>query len=124
MPFAFSVEHSHASIGARTADEAQPGGAMGLVTFDDAAGVRWRVWRVELPSSRAHLMDPEFRGGWLVFERMDERERRRMSRVPDDWTSLPPERLADLLAMAVPVTTPRSQTSEQLRTARPPDPET
>ena len=97
---------------------------MGLVTFDDADGVKWRVWRVELPSARAHLMDAEFRGGWLVFERMDELERRRLSRVPDDWTSLGPDRLVDLLALAVPVTTPRSLTSEQLRAARPPDPDT
>ena len=95
---------------------------MGLITFDDAQGVRWRVWRVELPSARAHLMDAEYRGGWLVFERMDELERRRLSQVPDDWSSLSPARLAALCAAATPVTTPRSTTVEIPRAPFRPDP--
>jgi hypothetical protein len=83
------------------------GGCMGLITFDDMDGARWRVWRVDMPTERAHLMDAQYRSGWLVFERMDESERRRLSEVPDDWSSLPPARLAELCAVANPVTPSR-----------------
>jgi hypothetical protein len=38
---------------------------------------------------------------------MDESERRRLSEVPDDWSSLPPARLAELCAVANPVTPSR-----------------
>ena len=87
---------------------------MGLITFDDREGVRWRVWKVETPSAQAHLMDKNFRAGWLVFEREDERERRRLSQVPDDWSSLPPGRLDELLRLAIPATTPRSGSTQQI----------
>jgi len=30
---------------------------MGLIEFADKDGVRWRVWHVDTPPSRAHLMD-------------------------------------------------------------------
>ena len=76
---------------------------MGLIEFADKDGVRWRVWHVDTPASRAHLMDPQFRKGWLVFEREDGTDRRRLSQVPDDWASLPRERLALLCAIAAPV---------------------
>jgi hypothetical protein len=86
---------------------------MGLVEFADKDGTRWRVWHVETPASRAHLMDPQYRNGWLVFEQEDGTERRRLNQVPDDWASLRPERLAQLCRMAVPVvagrTTPTGQ---------------
>ena len=76
---------------------------MGLVEFADKHGVRWRVWHVETPPSRAHLMDPQYRNGWLVFEQEDGTERRRLNQVPEDWASLAPERLALLCDLAVPV---------------------
>ena len=76
---------------------------MGLVDFADTEGVRWRVWHVETPPSRAHLMDPQYRNGWLVFEREDGTDRRRLNQVPEDWASLAPERLAHLCRIAVPV---------------------
>lgn len=76
---------------------------MGLIDFADNEGVRWRVWHVETPPARAHLMDPQYRNGWLVFEREDGTERRRLNQVPDDWTSLSPERLTLLCRVAVPV---------------------
>jgi hypothetical protein len=47
-------------------------------------------------------MDPLYRNGWLVFERADGSERRRLNQVPDDWASLPSERLALLCAVAAP----------------------
>ena len=93
---------------------------MGLVEFADKDGVRWRLWQVETPASRAHLMDPQFRNGWLVFEREDGTERRRLNQVPDDWASLPRERLALLCQIAAPVVAPRNGASGQHAvTARP-----
>ena len=86
---------------------------MGLVEFSDNDGVRWRVWHVDTPPARAHLMDPQYRNGWLVFERQDGTDRRRLNQVPEDWASLSRERLALLCAVAVPVaaakTTPTGQ---------------
>lgn len=76
---------------------------MGLVEFADTDGVRWRVWHVETPPSRAHLMDPQYRNGWLVFEREDGSDRRRLNRVPDDWASMTSEQLAHFCRDAVPV---------------------
>lgn len=86
---------------------------MGLIEFADGDGVRWRVWHVETPASRAHLMDPQYRNGWLVFEREDATERRRLNQVPDDWTSMSPTRLAQLCEIAVPVVAQKTPTSGQ-----------
>jgi hypothetical protein len=86
---------------------------MGLIEFSDKQGVRWRVWHVDTPPSRAHLMDPQYRKGWLVFEREDGTDRRRLSQVPDDWTALPGERLALLCAVAAPVAAIKPSTTGQ-----------
>ena len=86
---------------------------MGLQTFTDPEGVCWRVWKVDMPASRAHLMEANFRTGWLVFEREDEKERRRLSQVPEDWASLGPARLNQLRELAIVVTTPRMGTTQQ-----------
>jgi hypothetical protein len=94
-------------------------GAVGLIDFKDAEGVSWRVWRVETPSASAHLVDPNYRSGWLVFEREDGTERRRLQQVPEDWSSLSPERLAKLCAVASPVTPGRNTpTGQQLAWSR------
>jgi hypothetical protein len=85
--------------------------AVGLIEFDDTDGIRWRVWHVETPPARAHLMDPFFRNGWLVFEREDGSERRRLSQVPEDWAALDPGHLAQLCAVAVPVMAGRTGTT-------------
>ena len=74
---------------------------MGLLMFQDAQGVRWRVWQVETPQARAHLMDASYRNGWLVFEKEDGSERRRLAQVPEDWAHLAPDHLARLCALAV-----------------------
>src|SRR6478672_10686238 len=93
---------------------------MGLIEFADKDGVRWRVWHVDTPASRAHLMDPQFRKGWLVFEREDGTDRRRLSQVPDDWTALPRERLALLCAVAGPVEPPQLASRPHGRGTTPP----
>jgi hypothetical protein len=93
---------------------------VGLLNFTDDDGVRWRVWHVETPAARAHLMDPSYRSGWLVFEREDGGERRRLSGVPDDWISLTPHQLELLCESAVPVINGRSTpTGQQAVWARP-----
>ena len=81
---------------------------MGLQHFTDSRGTQWRVWQVETPAARAHLMDSNFRNGWLVFEREDGTDRRRLAQVPEDWASLGVVRLERLCAMAVPAPTVRS----------------
>jgi hypothetical protein len=75
---------------------------VGLLYFTDAQGARWRVWQVDTPAARAHLMETSFRNGWLVFERDNGTDRRRLAQVPEDWASLSPARLAQLCAAATP----------------------
>jgi hypothetical protein len=93
---------------------------VGLISFEDAKGVRWRVWQVETPAARAHLLEQSFRSGWLVFERESGEERRRLMHVPDDWASLPAERLSQLCEVAMPVVAGRNTpTGQQLAWPRP-----
>jgi hypothetical protein len=94
---------------------------VGLRTFSDAEGNNWRVWRVESPTASAHLIDASFRGGWLAFEREDCQERRRLAQVPEDWASLPPERLTALLQAATRVDLNRTATTSQRSASPPPD---
>lgn len=79
-----------------------------MLTFPDDRGRLWRVWQVETPAASAHLMDASYRGGWLVFEREDEHERRRLAQVPSGWEALSPERLALLCDVATPVPVART----------------
>ena len=93
---------------------------MGLINFTDSEGIRWRVWQVETPAARAHLMEESYRLGWLVFEREDGDERRRFSGIPDGWASFAPERLAQLCAAATPVVAGRfTPTGSQAAWSRP-----
>jgi hypothetical protein len=95
---------------------------MGLIEFSDNKGGQWRVWHVETPPARAHLMDPLYRTGWLVFERVDGSERRRLNQVPEDWASLPRERLSLLCSLAVPVVMAKGpSTGQQPTWPRPAD---
>jgi hypothetical protein len=96
---------------------------VGLLTFDDATGDRWRVWRVDAPSAGAHLMDADFRQGWLVFEREDGSERRRLAQVPDDWESLSPRQLARLCEVSSRVEPIRSATGKRPASGQQPDQE-
>jgi hypothetical protein len=91
---------------------------VGLLTFQDAAGTRWRVWRVETPRASAHLMEESYRNGWLVFEKEDGSERRRLAQVPEDWDHLAPEHLARLCTLAV--VAPPGRTISSVTTVRMP----
>jgi hypothetical protein len=81
---------------------------LGLLHFTDSRGSQWRVWQVETPAARAHLMEASFRNGWLVFERENGTERRRLAQVPEDWASLGAERLERLCAAAIPAPAARA----------------
>jgi hypothetical protein len=72
---------------------------MALRTFLAADGTRWSVWRVE-PARVGSA--PRTLTAWLAF--VDERstECRRLFEVPDNWETLPPERLDLLRRMAEP----------------------
>jgi len=59
-------------------------------------------------------MEESYRLGWLVFEREGGDERRRLSGIPDGWTSLSPERLAQLCGAATPVVSGRSTPTGQM----------
>jgi hypothetical protein len=83
------------------------GGTVGLLIFKDARGNSWRVWKVDTPAARAHLMDASYRNGWLVFEREDGSERRRLAQVPEDWTHLTGDHLYRLCQVATPAPQPR-----------------
>ena len=75
---------------------------MALVTFTDSKGVRWHAWNVErgrFASTRTDYLATEYRTGWLCFENEDASERRRLATYPDDWMTMPAQRL-ELLCKA------------------------
>jgi hypothetical protein len=76
---------------------------MALRTYTDRNGNEWRVWPVT-PSTGAGTLGVSYQGGWLCFERMDGKDRRRLSltQVPPAWEALPEERLEHLCRAAEP----------------------
>jgi len=71
--------------------------------FRDAAGVEWRVsmtTRSSAATSRDQYLPEAYRGGWLLFESVQ--EKRRLAPVPADWESFSDEALAMLCANASP----------------------
>jgi hypothetical protein len=65
--------------------------------FVDSKGRDWAVREVKDPNLAMippHLLtQPEFAGGWLLFETSG--ERRRLAPYPDDWTHLSVQQLED-----------------------------
>ena len=86
---------------------------MGLREFEDQAGKRWRVWET-LPGTTAGL-SREYQDGWLTFD--GDTERRRLSPVPPNWETLPPDRLTMLLRVAASAR-PRDTTLTQIEEER------
>lgn len=87
---------------------------MALITYKDSQGVQWRVWNVTretLGGTRATYLGDEYRDGWLVFQREESDERRRLAGFPDDWATLSPDQLEQLCRRATPVTSARSNGS-------------
>ena len=69
---------------------------MPIRSFVDSRGGVWRVWAT-VPTMTSLLGIP-IRRGWLTFESLT--ERRRLSPVPKDWTTLTAVRLEALCATA------------------------
>jgi hypothetical protein len=68
---------------------------MPIREFDDAGGVRWRVWPT---TPQRGNVRPQFASGWLAFESTD--ERRRLAPVPDAWADADDGTLCEFLAQA------------------------
>ena len=75
----------------------------GIREFRDRNGVEWRAWSV-IPgraSAKAQRYLGELRSGWLAFETLDGRARRRLAPFPADWMSLSDADIEQLLESAV-----------------------
>jgi len=81
--------------------------AMALREFTDCDGRQWKAWdmtREELhPATRAEPYLHDFVEGWLVFEAVDGREKRRLRPIPRDWIEASDAELEQLLETADPV---------------------
>lgn len=94
----------------------------GVREFRDRGGREWRLWAVA-PTGRQgrrgslEQLRPEYQGGWLTFETIDESERRRLPSYPDDWATLDIEGLEALLARATPVAPRRRRDPESEKRA-------
>lgn len=77
----------------------------GVREFTDSTGRAWRVWSVtprgrDTKRNSLEQLRPEYQGGWLTFETIDESERRRLPGHPRDWSGRDEAGLQDLLARA------------------------
>ena len=77
---------------------------MSLREFKDADGVRWKAWDVTAdqihPKTRAEDYMHDLADGWLVFERSDGEEKRRLCPYPTAWEESSDEELLGLFAQA------------------------
>lgn len=77
---------------------------MSLREFFDADGIRWKAWDVTAnqihPKTRAEDYMHDLADGWLVFERADGEEKRRLCPYPSDWDERTDEELMALYARA------------------------
>ena len=77
---------------------------MALREFDGPDGSRWKAWDVTAgqihPKTRAEDYMRDLAEGWIVFERVDGEEKRRLCPYPPDWQSLPDPEVAALCAQA------------------------
>lgn len=80
---------------------------MALREFADENGVRWKAWDVTSdqihPKTRAEDYMRDLAEGWLVFERIDGEEKRRLCPYPDGWHAFDEGRLCELRDRAEPV---------------------
>lgn len=75
----------------------------GIREFRDRNGVEWRAWSV-IPgraSGKAQRYLGELRSGWLAFETLDGRARRRLAPFPADWISVSDSEIERLLEQAI-----------------------
>ena len=80
---------------------------MALREFADENGLRWKAWDVTSdqihPKTRAEDYMKDLAEGWLVFERSDGEEKRRLCPYPDGWVALDERQLCELRDRAEPV---------------------
>jgi hypothetical protein len=72
---------------------------MPLRTFATPDGTTWSVWRIQASAPSEVLGVPR---DWLLFQDESGEERRRLVSFPPNWETLPDERLALLLKLAIP----------------------
>lgn len=81
---------------------------MALREFEGPGGHRWKAWDVTAgqihPKTRAEDYMRDLADGWIVFERVDGEEKRRLCPYPVDWQSCSDEEVAALCARAEIVT--------------------
>ena len=77
---------------------------MALREFEGPDGARWKAWDVTAgqihPKTRAEDYMQDLAEGWIVFERADGQEKRRLSPYPDDWQSRSDAEVASLCESA------------------------
>ena len=81
---------------------------MALREFEGPGGHRWKAWDVTAgqihPKTRAEDYMRDLADGWIVFERVDGEEKRRLCPYPSDWQSWSDDEVAALCARADVVT--------------------
>ena len=81
---------------------------MALREFTGPDGHRWKAWDVTAgqihPKTRAEDYMRDLADGWIVFERVDGEEKRRLSHYPPNWQSGSDDDVAALWARAEVVT--------------------
>ena len=81
---------------------------MALREFEGPGGHRWKAWDVTAgqihPKTRAEDYMRDLADGWIVFERVDGEEKRRLCPYPSDWQSWSDDEVAALCARAEVVT--------------------
>ena len=80
---------------------------MSLREFIGSDGRRWKAWDVTAeqihPKTRAEDYMRDLAEGWIVFERTDGEEKRRLCPFPSGWDEWPDTELAKLCDRADPV---------------------
>ena len=73
---------------------------MSLREFLGSDGRRWKAWDVTAgeihPKTRAEDYMKDLAEGWIVFERADGEEKRRLCPYPTNWDEWPDEEIAKL----------------------------
>ena len=77
---------------------------MSLREFNGPGGFRWKAWDVTAgqihPKTRAEDYMRDLAEGWIVFERADGEEKRRLSPYPADWQARSDAEVAALCEQA------------------------
>jgi hypothetical protein len=87
----------------------------GIREFRDRNGVEWRAWSV-IPgraSAKVQRHLGEMRSGWLAFETLDGKSRRRLVPFPSHWMSATDEELQRLLEKAADAPVRRRSSDEE-----------